>query len=125
MRVCGECCGLWRRGFGVVKVKVLSLGADSLCESVPVIWVEVREWFLIKPLKSMAYLRTNRASFCVALGSKGDCTAAVWRLVIRQPHAALCGRKVIFQEAAAARQFPLFASTLSNSKRHAKLKTKD
>jgi hypothetical protein len=90
-----------------------------------VIWVEVREWFLIKPLKSMAYLRTDRASFCVALGSKGDCTAAVWRLVIRQPHAALCGRKVIFQEAAAARQFPLFASILSNSKRHAKLKTKD
>ena len=125
MRVCGECCGLQRRGFEAVKAKVLSLGADSLCESVPVIWVEVREWFLINPLKSMCYLRTNRASFCVALGSKGDCTAAVWRLVIRQPHAALCGRKVIFQEAAAARQFPLFASILSNSKRHAKLKTKD
>jgi hypothetical protein len=47
MRVCGECCGLWRRGFGAVKVSVLSLGADSLCESVPVIWVEVREWFLL------------------------------------------------------------------------------
>ena len=125
MRVCGERCGLRRRGFGAVKGRVLSLGADSLCESVPVIWVEVREWFLINPLKSMCYLRTNRASFCVALGSKGDCTAAVWRLVIRQPHAALCGRKVIFQEAAAARQFPLFASILSNSKRHAKLKTKD
>ena len=77
MRVCGERCGLRRRGFGVVKVKVLSLGADSLCGSVPVIWVEVREWFFINYLKSMGYLRTNRASFCVALGSKGDCTAAV------------------------------------------------
>jgi hypothetical protein len=51
-------------------VKVLSLGADSLWESVPVIWVEVREWFFINSLKSMGYLRTNRASFCVALGSK-------------------------------------------------------
>ena len=81
MRVCGECCGLRRRGFGKVKEKVLSLGADSLRESAPWIWVEVREWFLINPLKSMCYLRTNRASFCVALGSKGDCTAAVWRLV--------------------------------------------
>ena len=29
----------------------------------------------------MSYLRTDRASFSVALGSKGDCTAAVWRLV--------------------------------------------
>ena len=72
MRVCGERCGLRRRGFGAVKGRVLSLGADSLCESVPVIWVEVREWFLINPLKSMCYLRTNRASFSVALGSKGD-----------------------------------------------------
>ena len=81
MRVRGECCGLRRQGFGAVKVKVLSLGADSLCESVPVIWVEVREWFLINPLKSMVYLRTNRASFSVALGSKRDCTAAVWHLV--------------------------------------------
>ncbi len=81
MRVCGECCGLWRQGFGAVKERVLSLGADSLCESVPVIWVEVREWFLTNPLKSMGYLRTNRASFSVALGSKRDCTAAVWRLV--------------------------------------------
>ena len=77
MRVCGECCGLWRQGLEVVKDRVLSLGADSLCESVPVIWVEVREWFLTNPLKSMGYLRTDRASFCVALGSKGDCTAAV------------------------------------------------
>jgi hypothetical protein len=74
MRVCGECCGLCRRGFGALKVKVLSPGADSLCESVPVIWVEVRELFLTNPLKSMGYLRTNRASFCVALGSKGDCS---------------------------------------------------
>ena len=49
MRVCGECCGLCRRGLGALKVKVLSLGADSLCESVPVIWVEVREWFLGNP----------------------------------------------------------------------------
>jgi hypothetical protein len=81
MRVCGECCGLCRRGFGAVKEKVLSLGADSLCETVPVIWVEVREWFFINSLKSMCYLRTNRASFCVALGSKRDCTAVVWRLV--------------------------------------------
>ena len=81
MRVCGECCGLWRQGFGAVKERVLSLGADSLCESVPVIWVEVREWFLTNPLKSMGYLRTNRASFSVALGSKRDCTAVVWRLV--------------------------------------------
>ncbi len=81
MRVCGECCGLWRRGFGALKVMVLSLGADSLCESAPVIWVEVREWFLLNPLKSMRYLRTNRASFCVALGSQGDCTTVVWRLV--------------------------------------------
>ena len=47
MRVCGECCGLWRRGFRALKVRVLSLGADSLCESVPVIWVEVREWFFL------------------------------------------------------------------------------
>ena len=67
MRVCGECCGLWRRGFGVLKERVLSLGADSLWESVPVIWVEVREWFFINSLKSMSYLRTDRASFCVAL----------------------------------------------------------
>ena len=81
MRVCGECCGLRRHGFEAVKDRVLSLGADSLCRSVPVIWVEVREWFFIKPLKSMGYLRTDRASFSVALGSKRDCTAAVWRLV--------------------------------------------
>jgi hypothetical protein len=81
MRVCGECCGLWRRGFGAVKERVLSLGADSLGESVPWIWAEVREWFFINSLKSMAYLRTDRASFCVALGSQGDCTTVVWRLV--------------------------------------------
>ena len=87
MRVCGECCGLWRRGFGAVKVKVLSLGADSLWKSAPWIWVEVREWFFINSLKSMGYLRTDRASFCVALGSKRDCTAAVWCLVSYQPHA--------------------------------------
>ncbi len=86
MRVCGECCGLWRRGFGAVKEKVLSLGADSLCASVLWIWVEVREWIFINSLKSMGYLRTNRASFCVALGSHGDCTATVWRLVSHQPH---------------------------------------
>ena len=43
MRVYGECCGLQRRGFGAVKVKVLSLGADSLCESALWIRVEVRE----------------------------------------------------------------------------------
>ena len=77
MRVCGECCGLWRPGFGAVKERVLSLGADSLCESVPVIWVEVREWIFINSLKSMGYLRTDRASFSVALGSKRDCTAEV------------------------------------------------
>ena len=70
MRVCGECCGLRRQGLGAVKVKVLSLGADSLIESVPVIWVEVRERFLTNRLKSMGYLRTDRASFYVALGSK-------------------------------------------------------
>lgn len=79
MRVCGERCGLWRLGFGAVKEKVLSLGADSLCESALWVRVEVREWFFTNSLKSMGYLRTNRASFCVALGSKGDCTAAVWR----------------------------------------------
>ena len=72
MRVCGECCGLWRRGFGAVKEKVLSLGADSLSESALWVWVEVREWFLINPLKSMGYLRTNRASFSVALGRQSD-----------------------------------------------------
>jgi hypothetical protein len=77
MRVCGECYGLWRRGFEALKESVLSLGADSLWESVPWIWIEVREWFLTNPLKSMVYLRTNRANFCVALDSKGDCTAAV------------------------------------------------
>ena len=86
MRVCGECCGLRRRGFGAVKERVLSLGADSLCASVLWIWVEVREYFLINTLKSMGYLRTDRASFCVALGSKGDCTAAAWRLVSHQLH---------------------------------------
>ncbi len=32
----------------------------------------------------MGYLRTDRASFCVALRSKGDCNAEVWRLVSRQ-----------------------------------------
>ena len=63
MRVCGECCGLWRQGLEAVKERVLSLGADSLCESVPMIWVEVREWFFINSLKSMCYLRTDRASF--------------------------------------------------------------
>ena len=47
MRVCGEWCGLWRRGFGAGKEKVLSLGADSLCKSALWIWVEVREWFLL------------------------------------------------------------------------------
>ena len=72
MRVCGECCGLWRRGFGAVKEKVLSLGANSLWKSVPRIWVEVREWFFINSLKSVCYLLTNQASFCVALGSKRD-----------------------------------------------------
>ncbi len=72
MRVCGECCGLWRRGFWAVKEGVLSLGADSLCESVPVIWVEVREWFLTNPLKSMCYLRTDRASFNLALVGEGN-----------------------------------------------------
>ena len=87
MRVCGERCGLWRRWFETVKVKVLSLGADSLCESAQVIWVEVREWFFINSLKSMGYLRTDRASFCVALGSQGDCSEVVWRLVSHQPHA--------------------------------------
>ena len=70
MRVCGERCGLRRQGFGALKDRVLSLGADSLCESAPVIWVEVREWFFINSLKSMGYLRTDRASFSVALGSE-------------------------------------------------------
>jgi hypothetical protein len=77
MRVFGECCGLRRRGFGAVKEQDLSLGADSLWESVPVIWVEVREWFFINYLKSMGYLRTDRASFNLALDSKGDCSAAI------------------------------------------------
>ncbi len=70
MRVCGERCGLRRQGFGALKDRVLSLGADSLCESAPVIWVEVREWFFINSLKSMGYLRTDRASFNVALVGK-------------------------------------------------------
>jgi len=56
----------------VVKEKVLSLRADSLLKSVPWIYVEVREWFMINPLKSVGYLRTDRASFCAALGSKRD-----------------------------------------------------
>jgi hypothetical protein len=47
MRVFGECCGLRRRGFGAVKEQVLSLGAHSLWESAPRIWVEVRERFLL------------------------------------------------------------------------------
>jgi hypothetical protein len=47
MRVCGECCGLRRLEFAVVKDKVLSLGADSLWKSVPWIWVEVREGLLL------------------------------------------------------------------------------
>ena len=72
MRVCGECCGLRRRGFGAVKERILSLGADSLCASVLWIWVEVREWFFINSLKSMGYLRTDRASFSVALGRQSD-----------------------------------------------------
>ena len=71
MRVFGECCGLRRRGFGAVKEQDLSLGADSLWESVPVIWVEVREWFFINYLKSMGYLRTDRAIFYVALVGRG------------------------------------------------------
>ena len=77
MRVCGECCGLRRRGFGEVKEKVLSLGADSLWQPAPWIWVEVREWFFINSLKSMGYLQTDRASFKLALGSKRDCTATL------------------------------------------------
>jgi hypothetical protein len=44
---------------------------------------------------------------------------------VKNFRAALCGRQVIFQEAAAMRQFPLFASILSNGKRHAKLKAKE
>ncbi len=47
MRVCGECCGLRRRGFEQVNEKVLSLGADSLWESAVWIRVEVRERFLL------------------------------------------------------------------------------
>jgi hypothetical protein len=47
MRVCGECCGLRRRWFGAVKVRVLSLGADSLSRVGPWIRVEVREWRLL------------------------------------------------------------------------------
>jgi hypothetical protein len=47
MRVCGGCCELWRRGFEAAKVKVLSLGADSLWKFVLWMWVEVREWFLL------------------------------------------------------------------------------
>ena len=43
MRVCGECCGLRRPGFGAVKGKDLSLGADRLWESALWIWLEVRE----------------------------------------------------------------------------------
>ena len=67
--------------FEAVKERVLSLGADSLCRADLWLWVEVREWFLTNPLKSIGYLRTDRASFSVALGRKRDCTAAVWRLV--------------------------------------------
>ena len=70
MRVCGERCGLWRRGFEAVKDRVLSLGADSLWKSAPWMWVEVREWFFINSSKSLGYLRTDRASFSVALGSE-------------------------------------------------------
>ena len=61
----------------MVKEKVLSLRADSLSDSVLWIWVEVREYFLINTLKSMGYLRTDRASFNLALDSKGDCSAAI------------------------------------------------
>lgn len=60
-----------------MKEKVLSLRADSLSDSVLWIWVEVREYFLINTLKSMGYLRTDRASFNLALDSKGDCSAAI------------------------------------------------
>jgi hypothetical protein len=34
----------------------------------------------------MGYLRIDRASFCVALGSKGDCNAEVWHLMSHQLH---------------------------------------
>ena len=44
---------------------------------------------------------------------------------VRSYGAALCGRQATLQEAAAARQFPLFASILSNRKRYAKLKVKE
>jgi hypothetical protein len=39
--------------------------------------------------------------------------------------AALCGGQVNLQEAAVVRQFPLFASILSNGKQYAKLKAKE
>ncbi len=44
---------------------------------------------------------------------------------VKNFRAALCGRQVIFQEAAAVRQFPLFASILSNDERYAKLRAKE
>jgi hypothetical protein len=44
---------------------------------------------------------------------------------VRSYGAALCGRQAILQEAAAERQFPLFASILSNGKRHTKSKAKE
>ena len=34
-------------GFGVMKERILSLGADSLSESALWVWVEVREPFLV------------------------------------------------------------------------------
>jgi hypothetical protein len=37
----------------------------------------------------------------------------------------LCGRQVTLQDAVAARQFPTFASILSNGKPYAKLKAKE
>ncbi len=43
---------------------------------------------------------------------------------VKNYRGALCGRQVNLLEAVAARQLPLFASILSNGKRHAKLKAK-
>jgi hypothetical protein len=47
------------------------------------------------------------------------------QISVRSYGAALCGHQATFQEAAAARQFPLFASILSNDERYAKLRAKE
>jgi iron-sulfur cluster repair protein YtfE (RIC family) len=46
------------------------------------------------------------------------------QIFVKNYRVTLCGGQVNLQEAAAIRQFPLFASILSNGKQHAKLKAK-